>query len=156
MVENFPLNSADAAYTKIRGMLSTLGDPFTRIISPKEYQGFRIGSDGNLQGVGLFINIEPRTGHLHVQQPEKFRLTRQTSFGRRHLSVWTTNPILIWIVCFFRQFVCSVPKVDYLTLRHGFVTAHLAPQNHQKFDFMQYIERTLEEDFEVVVEIRFM
>ena len=35
MVEMFPLNSADAAYTKIRGMLSTLGDPFTRIISPK-------------------------------------------------------------------------------------------------------------------------
>ncbi|KAK7278879.1 hypothetical protein RJT34_23918 [Clitoria ternatea] len=66
MVEMFPLNSADAAYTKIRGMLSTLGDPFTRIISPKEYQGFRIGSDGNLQGVGLFINVEPRTGHLVV------------------------------------------------------------------------------------------
>lgn len=35
MVEMFPLNSADAAYTKIRAMLSTLGDPFTRIISPK-------------------------------------------------------------------------------------------------------------------------
>ncbi|KAK7392853.1 hypothetical protein VNO78_21303 [Psophocarpus tetragonolobus] len=66
MVEMFPLNSADAAYTKLRGMLSTLGDPFTRIISPKEYQGFRIGSDGNLQGVGLFINVEPRTGHLVV------------------------------------------------------------------------------------------
>ncbi|KAK7266970.1 hypothetical protein RIF29_19632 [Crotalaria pallida] len=66
MVEMFPLNSADAAYTKISGMLSTLGDPFTRIISPKEYQGFRIGSNGNLQGVGLFINVEPRTGHLVV------------------------------------------------------------------------------------------
>ncbi|OIV99339.1 hypothetical protein TanjilG_17149 [Lupinus angustifolius] len=25
-------------------------------------------------------------------------------------------------VCFFRQFVRSVPKVDYLTLRHGFIT----------------------------------
>ncbi|XP_073223812.1 carboxyl-terminal-processing peptidase 3, chloroplastic isoform X2 [Cicer arietinum] len=66
MVEMFPLNSADAAYNKISGMLSTLGDPFTRIISPKEYQGFRIGSEGNLQGVGLFINVEPRTGHLVV------------------------------------------------------------------------------------------
>ncbi|XP_022766726.1 carboxyl-terminal-processing peptidase 3, chloroplastic-like isoform X2 [Durio zibethinus] len=66
MVEMFPLNSADAAYGKIRGMLSTLGDPFTRIISPKEYQSFRIGSDGNLQGVGLFINVEPKTGHLVV------------------------------------------------------------------------------------------
>lgn len=66
MVEMFPLRSADAAYNKISGMLSTLGDPFTRIISPKEYQSFRIGSDGNLQGVGLFINVEPGTGHLVV------------------------------------------------------------------------------------------
>ncbi|XP_058207662.1 carboxyl-terminal-processing peptidase 3, chloroplastic isoform X2 [Rhododendron vialii] len=66
MVEMFPLRSADAAYNKISGMLSTLGDPFTRIISPKEYQSFRIGSDGNLQGVGLFINMEPKTGHLVV------------------------------------------------------------------------------------------
>ncbi|KAA8517035.1 hypothetical protein F0562_017147 [Nyssa sinensis] len=66
MVEMFPLRSADAAYNKIHGMLSTLGDPFTRIISPKEYQSFRIGSDGNLQGVGIFINVEPKTGHLVV------------------------------------------------------------------------------------------
>ncbi|KAG4215754.1 hypothetical protein ERO13_A01G196000v2 [Gossypium hirsutum] len=66
MVEMFPLKSADAAYGKIRGMLSTLGDPFTRIISPKEYQSFRIGSDGNLQGIGLFITVEPKTGHLVV------------------------------------------------------------------------------------------
>ncbi|XP_034694517.1 carboxyl-terminal-processing peptidase 3, chloroplastic [Vitis riparia] len=66
MVEMFPLRTADAAYSKISGMLSTLGDPFTRIISPKEYQNFRIGSDGNLQGVGIFINAEPRTGHLIV------------------------------------------------------------------------------------------
>lgn len=35
MVEMFPLKSADVAYSKISGMLSTLGDPFTRIISPK-------------------------------------------------------------------------------------------------------------------------
>ncbi|XP_012834354.1 PREDICTED: carboxyl-terminal-processing peptidase 3, chloroplastic isoform X1 [Erythranthe guttata] len=66
MVEMFPLRSEDAAYNKIKGMLSTLGDPFTRIISPKEYQSFRIGSDGNLQGVGLFINVEPQTGHMVV------------------------------------------------------------------------------------------
>ncbi|CAN0909971.1 Carboxyl-terminal-processing peptidase 3, chloroplastic [Linum grandiflorum] len=66
MVEMFPLSSSDAAYNKISGMLSTLGDPFTRIISPKEYQSFRIGSDGNLQGVGVFINLEPKTGHLVV------------------------------------------------------------------------------------------
>ncbi|XP_062232992.1 carboxyl-terminal-processing peptidase 3, chloroplastic isoform X1 [Phragmites australis] len=92
MVEMFPLKSADAAYSKISGMLSTLGDPFTKIISPKvcmywngrrhllcdltydksmivrmqEYQSFRIGSDGNVQGVGVFINREPSSGRLLV------------------------------------------------------------------------------------------
>ncbi|XP_072982110.1 carboxyl-terminal-processing peptidase 3, chloroplastic [Typha latifolia] len=66
MVEMFPLKSADAAYSKISAMLATLGDPFTKIISPKEYQSFRIGSDGNLQGVGLFINVEPTSRNLVV------------------------------------------------------------------------------------------
>ncbi|RWR95592.1 MLO-like protein 6 [Cinnamomum micranthum f. kanehirae] len=85
--------------------------------------------------------------------PERFRFARETSFGRRHLNFWTKSPILIWIVCFFRQFVRSVPKVDYLTLRHGFIMAHLAPQSSIKFDFRNYIKRSLEEDFKVVVGI---
>ncbi|KAH1222111.1 MLO-like protein 6 [Glycine max] len=85
--------------------------------------------------------------------PERFRFARETSFGRRHLSFWAQNPVLLWIVCFFRQFVRSVPKVDYLTLRHGFMMAHLGPHSHPKFDFRQYIKRSLEEDFKVVVEI---
>ncbi|TXG73877.1 hypothetical protein EZV62_002456 [Acer yangbiense] len=85
--------------------------------------------------------------------PERFRFARDTSFGRRHLSFWTKTPVLIWIVCFFRQFVRSVPKVDYLTLRHGFIMAHLAPQSQTQFDFQKYINRSLEEDFKVVVGI---
>lgn len=85
--------------------------------------------------------------------PERFRFARETSFGRRHLSFWSRTPVLLWIVCFFRQFVRSVPKVDYLTLRHGFIMAHLAPQSHTKFDFQKYINRSLEEDFKVVVGI---
>ncbi|XWS71316.1 hypothetical protein CRYUN_Cryun03dG0127700 [Craigia yunnanensis] len=85
--------------------------------------------------------------------PERFRFARETSFGRRHLSFWTKTPVLMWIVCFFRQFVRSVPKVDYLTLRHGFIMAHLAPQSQTKFDFQKYINRSLEEDFKVVVGI---
>ncbi|XP_047179136.1 MLO-like protein 6 [Vigna umbellata] len=85
--------------------------------------------------------------------PERFRFARETSFGRRHLSFWTQHTVLVWIICFFRQFVRSVPKVDYLTLRHGFMMAHLGPQSRHKFDFRQYIKRSLEEDFKVVVEI---
>ncbi|KAH9700737.1 MLO-like protein 6 [Citrus sinensis] len=95
----------------------------------------------------------PYNGLEQSQDPERFRFARETSFGRRHLSSWTKTPVLIWIVCFFRQFVRSVPKVDYLTLRHGFITAHLAPQSHTQFNFQKYINRSLEEDFKVVVGI---
>ncbi|KAL4335260.1 hypothetical protein GQ457_07G043060 [Hibiscus cannabinus] len=91
--------------------------------------------------------------YQYTNDPERFRFARETSFGRRHLSFWTKNPILLWIVCFFRQFVRSVPKVDYLTLRHGFIMAHLAPQSQNNFNFQKYINRSLEEDFNVVVGI---
>ncbi|KAK8697430.1 hypothetical protein V6N13_113580 [Hibiscus sabdariffa] len=83
--------------------------------------------------------------------PERFRFTRETSFGRRHLNYWTKTPVFIWIVCFFRQFVRSVPKVDYLTLRHGFIVAHLAPNSQTKFDFQKYINRSLDEDFNIIL-----
>uniref|UniRef100_A0A5B7C3K3 MLO-like protein n=1 Tax=Davidia involucrata TaxID=16924 RepID=A0A5B7C3K3_DAVIN len=97
---------------------------------------------------------ETRTAEYQFSHdPQRFRFARETSFGRRHLSFWSKIPALLWIVCFFRQFVMSVPKVDYLTLRHGFIMAHLAPQSHTNFDFQKYINRSLEEDFKVVVGI---
>ncbi|KAF9595586.1 hypothetical protein IFM89_001058 [Coptis chinensis] len=97
---------------------------------------------------------ETRTAEYQYQHdPERFRFARDTSFGRRHLKFWSETPILIWIVCFFRQFFRSVPKVDYLTLRHGFIMAHLAPQSSHNFNFQKYINRSLEEDFKVVVGI---
>lgn len=43
-------------------------------------------------------------------------------------------------------------KVDYFTLRHGFITAHLSPRQ-SNFDFQKYIERSLDEDFTAVVSI---
>jgi hypothetical protein len=55
-------------------------------------------------------------------------------------------------VAFFRQFFASVTKVDYLTMRQGFINAHLSP--NAKFDFQKYIKRSLEDDFKVVVGIR--
>ncbi|CDP06724.1 unnamed protein product [Coffea canephora] len=98
--------------------------------------------------------METRTSEYQfAQDPERFRFARDTSFGRRHLSFWSHSTILLWTVSFFRQFVRSVPKVDYLTLRYGFIIAHLAPQNQANFDFQQYIKRSLEEDFKVVVGI---
>ncbi|KAL2347433.1 hypothetical protein Fmac_001433 [Flemingia macrophylla] len=54
--------------------------------------------------------------------PERFRFARDTTFGRGHLNSWSQSTISLAIVSFFRQFFGSVNKVDYLTLRHGFIT----------------------------------
>jgi len=54
-------------------------------------------------------------------------------------------------VSFFRQFFRSVRRADYLTLRHGFIAAHLSPGT--KFNFRKYIKRSLEDDFKTVVGI---
>ncbi|KAK4399165.1 MLO-like protein 12 [Sesamum angolense] len=55
-------------------------------------------------------------------------------------------------VNFLRQFFGSVYKVDYLTLRHGFITAHFAEGSN--FDFQKYLKRAFEKEFEVVVGMR--
>ncbi|KAI4336685.1 hypothetical protein L6164_015181 [Bauhinia variegata] len=86
-----------------------------------------------------------------MNDPKRFRLTHETSFVRDHNSAWTKTPVSFYFVCFFRQFFRSVRKADYLTMRHGFVTVHLAPAS--KFDFQKYIKRSLEDDFKVVVGI---
>ncbi|KAL5581217.1 hypothetical protein UlMin_013659 [Ulmus minor] len=88
-----------------------------------------------------------------ANDPNRFRYTRQTTFARRHMNYGaTTSNILMWIRCFFRQFFNSVAKVDYLTLRHGFISAHLST-NNSTFNFQKYIQRSLEDDFKVVVGI---
>ncbi|KAK7352153.1 hypothetical protein VNO80_17571 [Phaseolus coccineus] len=86
-----------------------------------------------------------------LNDPRRFRLTHETSFVRDHSSFWTKTPVSFYFVCFFRQFFRSVRRADYLTMRHGFVTVHLAPGS--KFDFQKYIKRSLEDDFKVVVGI---
>lgn len=91
--------------------------------------------------------------YQYANDPERFRFARDTSFGRRHLNVWSKSSSTLWITCFFRQFFGSVTKVDYLTLRHGFIMAHLPAGSGARFDFQKYIQRSLEEDFKVVVGI---
>ncbi|XP_062082031.1 MLO-like protein 3 [Humulus lupulus] len=89
-----------------------------------------------------------------ANDPFRFRYTRQTTFARRHMSSCTaTSSMILWIICFFRQFFSSVAKVDYLTLRHGFISAHMTNTTNNSFNFQKYIERSLEDDFKVVVGI---
>nr|ALI93621.1 MLO8 [Vitis pseudoreticulata] len=74
---------------------------------------------------------EKETQTLEYQianDPMRFRFTRQTSFGRRHLKFWSDYPLLIWPVCLVRQFTGPVLKADYFTLRNGFIMAHLGPR----------------------------
>ncbi|EXB80098.1 MLO-like protein 12 [Morus notabilis] len=79
--------------------------------------------------------------------------SREVQIYKGHI-IWKKAFELLEPVCFFRQFFGSVTKVDYLTLRHGFIMAHLAPESETKFDFQKYISRSLEEDFKVVVGIK--
>lgn len=81
--------------------------------------------------------------------PARFRLTHETSFVRAHTSFWTRIPFFFYVGCFFRQFFRSVSRSDYLTLRNGFISVHLAPGS--KFNFQKYIRRSLEDDYKTVV-----
>ncbi|GAA0155491.1 hypothetical protein LIER_13206 [Lithospermum erythrorhizon] len=89
--------------------------------------------------------------HLYKfsNDPSRFRLTHETSFVKGHTSFWTRMPIFFYMGCFFRQFFRSVHKSDYLTLRNGFISDHLAPGS--TFNFQKYIKRSLEDDFKKVV-----
>lgn len=89
--------------------------------------------------------------YMVANDPKRFRFTRETTFGRRHMSGFTSTLTELWIKSFFRQFFHSVAKVDYLTLRHAFIETHLS--TNKSFDFRKYIQRSLEEDFRLVVGI---
>ncbi|XP_075498933.1 MLO-like protein 3 [Primulina tabacum] len=93
--------------------------------------------------------------YMAANDPERFRYARQTTFGRRHVRSDGSNSALLWInlvqKCFLRQFFHSVAKIDSVTLRHGFISAHLSTNN--SFNFQKYIQRSLEDDFKAVVGI---
>ncbi|KAL6330544.1 hypothetical protein AAG906_040475 [Vitis piasezkii] len=99
---------------------------------------------------------EKETQTLEYQianDPMRFRFTRQTSFGRRHLKFWSDYPLLIWPVCLVRQFTGPVLKADYFTLRNGFIMAHLAQGSN--FNFQKFLSRAFDKDFEQVVGFSF-
>ncbi|KAG6769817.1 hypothetical protein POTOM_025482 [Populus tomentosa] len=72
---------------------------------------------------------ESRTTEYQVaNDPNRFRLTRQTTFGRRHIETWTNISPLLWM-------------------------AHLSTRNVNHFNFQEYIQRSLDDDFKVVIGI---
>ncbi|KAF5767089.1 hypothetical protein HanXRQr2_Chr14g0620291 [Helianthus annuus] len=83
--------------------------------------------------------------------PTRFRLAHETSFVKRHTGL-STKPGIRWLVAFFRQFFGSISKIDYLTIRHGFINKHCGSSS--QFDFHKYIKRSMEDDFKEVLGIR--
>ncbi|KAE9611145.1 hypothetical protein Lalb_Chr07g0194571 [Lupinus albus] len=79
----------------------------------------------------------------HVQQ-HAFIKDHFTGFGK-------DSSLLGWVKAFFKQFYGSVTKLDYVTLRLGFIMTHC--RGNQKFDFHKYMIRALEDDFKIVVGI---
>ncbi|MEL6438794.1 MAG: S41 family peptidase [Cyanobacteria bacterium J06621_8] len=55
-----------AAYAAIEEMLDLLGDPFTRFITPEEYQGLNRNRNDNTTGIGLSFNKDKITQEIKV------------------------------------------------------------------------------------------
>ncbi|KAK1400716.1 Seven transmembrane MLO family protein [Heracleum sosnowskyi] len=97
---------------------------------------------------------ESETSSLEYQvtiDPRRLRFTHQTTFVKRHVG-FSRKPLIRWIVAFFRQFLGSISKADYLAIRGGFINAHFAPNS--KFNFHKYIRRSMEDDYKKVLGIR--
>ncbi|MGK7940469.1 MAG: carboxyl-terminal processing protease CtpA [Crocosphaera sp.] len=64
-----PLEDREETYNAIEEMLSSLDEPFTRLLRPEQYHNLQVSTAGELSGVGLQININPDTGNLEVVSP---------------------------------------------------------------------------------------
>jgi len=61
--------SSKEAYEGIRGMLSSLDDPYTRFLDPREFKEMQIDTSGELSGVGIQLSLDKDTKQLVVISP---------------------------------------------------------------------------------------
>ncbi len=64
-----PLESREQTYEVIQQMLTSLNDPFTRLLKPEQYRSLQTNTSGELTGVGLQIAFDPQTNYLRVIAP---------------------------------------------------------------------------------------
>ncbi|PHU04736.1 MLO-like protein 4 [Capsicum chinense] len=90
--------------------------------------------------------------NLQVLKNKEMR--RQSTFALHHAShPWSRSRILIWMLCFIRQFRTSIRKADYLALRLGFITNHKLPLT---YNFHNYMVRSMEDEFYEIVGISWL
>ncbi|XVF45226.1 hypothetical protein PTKIN_Ptkin02bG0188300 [Pterospermum kingtungense] len=86
-----------------------------------------------------------------LQEKRNKVMRRQTTFVFHRTShPWIRSRILIWMLCFLRQFRSSIRKSDYLALRLGFITKHKLPLS---YNFHKYMVRSMEDEFHGVLGI---
>jgi len=56
----------EKVYEAIRQMLSALGDPYTRFLTPAQYDAIADIARGDTAGVGVQLQVDPRTGQVMV------------------------------------------------------------------------------------------
>ena len=57
------------SYEAIRGMLSSLDDPYTRFLDPKAFKEMQIYTSGELMGVGIQLSLDKESEELVVVSP---------------------------------------------------------------------------------------
>ncbi|XP_068344833.1 MLO-like protein 4 [Pyrus communis] len=79
------------------------------------------------------------------------RMRRLSTFIFHHAShPWSQHRVLVWLLCFSRQFWSSINRSSYMALRFGFITTHQLPLS---YDFHNYMIRSMEEEFRDIVGI---
>ncbi|XP_050377232.1 MLO-like protein 4 [Argentina anserina] len=87
----------------------------------------------------------------NLQAKKNKVMRRQSTFIFQHTShPWSRHRILIWMLCFLRQFRSSVKRSDYLALRLGFITKHRLPHS---YNFHKYMVRSMEDEFQGILGI---
>ncbi|WRX11154.1 Mlo-related protein - like 2 [Theobroma cacao] len=95
--------------------------------------------------------------------PDNLKMRRLTTFIFHNVShPWSQHRVLVWLLCFSRQFWISINRADYMALRLGFITVcplgstrGLTHQLPLTYDFHNYMVRSMEEEFRDIVGIRY-
>jgi carboxyl-terminal processing protease len=63
------LQDRNETYAAIQDMLSTLDDPYTRLLPPEQYRSLQTSTTGELTGVGLQITKDEQRGMVRIIAP---------------------------------------------------------------------------------------
>ena len=62
------VDEQELTYDAIRGMLTALGDPFTRFMDPEAYDKMREENEGHFSGIGAQLDTN-KNGEIYIKEP---------------------------------------------------------------------------------------